>query len=176
MVKQKRPKPRVFVGSSVESLSVAYAVQQNLDHDAEVTVWPQGIFHLSAGILDSLIKALGKADFGVFVFAPSDTLRLRQKNYAAVRDNVVFEMGLFIGKLGQKRTFFVIPDGTKNLRVPTDLTGIAPGKYNARRKDKNLQAALGPFCDQVRGQIKKLRTIKKPPRPPKPKASSQAGG
>ena len=166
MAKQRRPKPRVFVGSSIESISVAYAVQRNLDHDAEVTVWPQGIFDLSAGTLESLIKILNKSDFGIFVFAPNDALRLRQKNYAAVRDNVVFELGLFIGKLGQRRTFFVVPDGTNNIRIPTDLTGIAPGRYNAKRKDKNLQAALGPFCDQVRSQIKKLRTIRKPPRKP----------
>lgn len=165
MVKRKAPpKPRVFIGSSTESVGIAYAVQRNLDRDAEVTVWPQGIFELSASAFDSLIKALGKSDFGIFVFAPSDTVRLRRRNYAAVRDNVVFELGLFIGKLGQKRTFFVVPDGKDNLRVPTDLAGIVPGKYNAKRKDKNFQAALGPFCDQVRGQIKKLRSIDKPRR------------
>ena len=164
MPKQKLVKPRVFVGSSTESVSVAYAVQQNLDHDAEVTVWQQGIFDLTANTLESLVKALDKADFGIFVFAPNDGLRLRKRSYTAIRDNVVFEMGLFIGKLGQKRTFFVVPDGVKDLRIPTDLLGVTPGRYNPKRKDKNLQAALGPFCDQARTQIKKLRTIRKPQR------------
>ena len=35
-------KPRIFIASVVESLDVADAVNFNLDHDAEVTVWKHG--------------------------------------------------------------------------------------------------------------------------------------
>ena len=72
-------RPRLFVGSSHESLDYAYAIQQNLDDDAEVTVWKQGIFQLTKTAVESLIKALDKSDFAVFVFAPNDVLRLRRK-------------------------------------------------------------------------------------------------
>lgn len=161
MAKKKSSKPRVFVGSSAESLNVAYAIQANLEHDAEVTVWPQGIFDLSRTALESLMQTLDRSDFGIFVFAPNDTLKLRQKKYKAVRDNVVFELGLFIGKLGKRRTFIVVPEDTKNFRVPTNLTGISTGRFDARRQDRNMQAALGPFCNQVRNQMKKVRKIKR---------------
>jgi CAP12/Pycsar effector protein, TIR domain len=147
-------RPRLFIGSSKESLSYAYAIQQNLEDDAEVTVWRQGIFKLTKTSLESLIKGLDRSDFAVFVFAPNDALRLRKQNYSAVRDNVTFELGLSIGKLGPHRTFIVVPKDSKNLRIPTDLAGITPGRFDPNRNDKNLEAAFGPFCSQVRGEIR----------------------
>lgn len=152
-------RPQVFIGSSTESLDEAYAIQENLENDAEITVWKQGIFELSRGNLDSLLRAVSKSDFGVFVFSPTDTIRLRQKRYLTARDNVVLELGLFIGQLGQRRTFFVVPKGTEDLRIPTDLVGVTPGHYDAKREDRNLVAALGPFCNQVRKQIRRLRRV-----------------
>ncbi|MGK7955033.1 MAG: TIR domain-containing protein [Crocosphaera sp.] len=58
-------KPRVFIGSSVEGLDVAYAVQETLDYTAECTVWSQGIFQLSSNTLDDLINSLDKFDFSM---------------------------------------------------------------------------------------------------------------
>jgi hypothetical protein len=164
MATRNRAKPRVFVGSSKESLDYAYAIQQNLDDDAEVTVWKQGIFDLTKTTVESLIRALDRTDFAIFVFAPNDVLRLRRKSFAAVRDNVVFELGLFMGRLGRSRTFAVAPRGKQNLRIPTDLAGVTLGGYNTRA-DKNLEAALGPFCNQVRRQLRKVGLrVKRPVR------------
>src|ERR1041385_242917 len=132
-------KPRVFVGSSSEGLGLARAVQQNLDDVAEVTVWTDDVFALSRSIYDSLEKALAQFQFGVFVLTPDDSLVKRHQRKRAARDNVVFELGLFAGRLGLARTFLLYPRDTP-LHVPTDLLGISAGTYEVHA-DNNLRAS-----------------------------------
>ncbi len=69
-------KPPLFVGSSKESLYIAYAVQENLESVAEVTVWDQGIFSLSQPAISSLIKTLDISKFGVFILSPDDVTKI----------------------------------------------------------------------------------------------------
>lgn len=139
----------------MEGLSVAYAIQQNLTHDAESTVWDQGIFELSKTTIESLTAAVDMSDIGIFVFSPDDISIMRESEKRTVRDNVLFEFGLFVGKLGRSRVFFVVPEKS-DLRMPTDLLGVTPGTYNPEREDRSLQAATGPVCNQIREAIKKL--------------------
>jgi len=149
-------KPRVFVGSAAEDLDPAYAVQQNLEYDAEVTVWPQGILQLSDYTLGSLLNALDDFDFGIFVFMPDDITKMRSKESYTVRDNVLFELGLFVGRLGSKRSFIVMPRGIEDFRLPSDLLGLTAGTFDSKRTDNNYQAALGPVCNQIRKAIRSL--------------------
>jgi len=158
MSKDINPRSQVFVGSSRESRRVAYKLQQNLDEDADVTVWDQNVFRLTKSNLESLLEQLRRSDFGIFVFAPEDLIRLRSTSLKAVRDNVLFELGLFMGRLGRERTFIVTPLGQK-LHIPTDLLGITVGRFSLKRADGNTRAALGPFCEEVREQIEKLGTF-----------------
>jgi predicted nucleotide-binding protein/tetratricopeptide (TPR) repeat protein len=151
-------KSRVFIGSSVEGLNIAYAVQQNLLHDAEVTVWDQGVFELSSTTMESLTKVLGEMDFAIFVFSPDDLIKMRDQTKSVVRDNVLFEFGLFIGKLGRERVFFIIPS-TGDFHLPTDLLGVTPAKYESNRTDGSMQAATGPASHQIRQQMKSMGVI-----------------
>lgn len=169
-------KPRIFIGSSVEGLSIAYAIQQNLLHNAETTVWDQGVFDLSSTTIESLSKVLSSSDFGIFVFSADDVIKIRDKESAAVRDNVLFEMGLFIGKLGRERVFFVIPEAT-DIHIPSDLLGVTPGKFDPNRSDGSMQAATGPVSHQIRTQIKTLGLLnsdKTPPSEPEKTEESDA--
>lgn len=148
--------PTLFIGSSAEGLNTAYAIQQALEYDAEPTVWSQGLFQPSQSVLSALVKSLSKFQFAVFVFSPDDAVKLRGTEFRAVRDNVIFELGLFMGALGPSRCFYLIPRNVEDLHLPSDLAGITPLTYNAARSDGNLLAALGPPCNDIRNAIKLL--------------------
>jgi hypothetical protein len=148
--------PSLFIGSSVEALDVAYALQEGLDYDAQPTVWSQGVFAPTRGTLSSLLAALPRFEFSIFIFSPDDITRLRGADHRVARDNVVFEFGLFVGKLGPDRCFYVVPRDVPDFHLPTDLLGTTALTYRADRTDGNLVAALGPACNQVRRAMRQL--------------------
>ena len=144
---------RIFIGSSSEKLHIARKIASDLSQDHEPTVWNEGIFDLSKDILSGLLDRLDHSDAAVFVLAPDDITRFRGENINTARDNVVFELGLFIGRLGRERTYFVVPSGVKDLHLPTDLLGLVAATYNPSRSDLNWSAAVAPACDQIRDAL-----------------------
>ncbi|MFQ2539839.1 TIR domain-containing protein [Aeromonas caviae] len=152
-------KPKIFIGSSREGVHIADAVHANLTYDAECTVWKDGVFQLSQNTLADLVRVLRDSDFGVFVFSPDDLSIMRGNTSTTVRDNVIFELGLFIGRLGPERCFFLIPDDASDLRLPSDLAGVTPGRYEGSRSDSNWMAALNPACMQIKMQIARLKSF-----------------
>ncbi|MCK9171472.1 MAG: nucleotide-binding protein, partial [Treponema sp.] len=90
-------KQKVFIGCSTESLEVAKAIQIELDHEHFSTIWTQDIFKLTSTTLEDLITATAVHDFAIFIFSPDDVAVIREKSSQIVRDNVVFELGLFLG-------------------------------------------------------------------------------
>jgi hypothetical protein len=155
MVRQPQ-RPVLFIGSSSESLDVAYAAQENLEEYAQVIVWTQGLFGLSKNFLESLLDTLDETQFGLFVFAPDDLTRIRGQVVETTRDNVIFELGLFIGRLGRERTFIIIPKGDVDLHLPTDLLGINTATFIEPEKKGLLPAALGPACNKARRAIEQV--------------------
>jgi predicted nucleotide-binding protein len=140
---------RIFVGSSTEDLTLANAIQLNLSRQGHtVKVWDQGVFAVGKNILEGLIHALDDYDAAVFVFAPNDLVSIRGQHFDAVRDNVVFELGLFTGKLGRDRTFWVVPQGQKQLRLASDLLGVVPAEY-VEPRDGDWVNALSVACLKV---------------------------
>ena len=146
-------KPRLFIGSSVEGLAPAEDLQLNLEYEAEVTLWTQGIFGLSQGTLESLMKALDSHDFAALVLTPDDLLTKRGEQKQAPRDNVLFELGLFVGRIGRNRTF-IVHSRSVEMHIPSDLAGVTVATYDAARSDGNLQAALGPVATKMKRAIR----------------------
>lgn len=141
-------KPKVFIASSSESLSITRAISTNLEHEYEVTPWSSGTFSLSSTTINELVTKSSTADFAIFVFQPDDLTESRGKQEHVVRDNVLFELGLFIGAIGIKRCFIVKPRG-EELKLPSDLLGLTLAEYDSQRSDNNVDAALVPACHKM---------------------------
>jgi hypothetical protein len=154
------PKPTMFIGSSSEGKHIADAIHANLERDIETTVWDKNIFLPSEGFLESLVKAVNRFDFGVFVLSRDDAAVIRKEEVSVARDNVIFEAGMFAGKLGRERVSLVVPDDGEKLRLPTDLLGTTTLFYNGLRQDDNWEAATLTACNKIKTAAKKLGGIK----------------
>jgi predicted nucleotide-binding protein len=144
---QPPSRPRLFIGSSSEGLSVAEAIQEKLDDVAECTVWNQAVFAPSLTAIEGLVAATREYDFAAIVMTADDTLTKRGVAARAPRDNLVFELGLFTGALGRARTFLV-KCKEDELELPSDLSGVTTVAYR-RRTDGNLLAAVAPVCRRI---------------------------
>jgi len=151
-------KPRLFIASSVESLPVAEAVNVNLDHEFEVTLWKNGTFKLSSSAIDDLVEKSSFVDFSLFIFAPDDIATIRSRSEHVVRDNVIFEMGLFVGAIGKSRSFILKPRSIE-MHLPTDLLGVTPADYDASRSDGDLVSATNRACSLIKTEVERLGLI-----------------
>ena len=149
-------RPTLFVGSSSEGYGIAQAVQVNLDGACEVKLWTQGVFGLTKGTLESLVMVVDEFDFAVLVLTADDLNISRGGAKPAARDNVLFELGLFIGSLGRDRTF-IIHSRADGPALPSDLAGVSTATYEPHA-DGNLEAALGAACARIQSAITRLGT------------------
>jgi Predicted nucleotide-binding protein containing TIR-like domain len=147
-------RPTLFVGSSSEGFRIAQAVQVNLDGVCEVKLWTQGVFGLTRGTLESLVTAADEFDFAVLVLTSDDLNISRGTAKPAARDNVLFELGLFIGSLGRDRTF-ILYNGADRPALPSDLAGVTTLTF-VPHSDGNLVAALGASCTRIQDVIDSL--------------------
>ena len=155
LVVSTNPRPVLFVGSSKESLPIARAVQSNLDYDDFVVrLWTDGVFGASQFPIIELEKQIQEADFALLVLGPDDEVLSRNEKSAAPRDNVIFELGLFVGALSHERTFMIIPRGC-DIKIPTDLLGLTPMNYKPG-DPKDIASSLGPACEQLRRTISEV--------------------
>ena len=148
-------KPTIFVGSSTEGLEFARAIRSLLRDDAELTLWNEGFFGVGNVFIDTLISAVVRFDFAVVVLTPDDLVQSRSVESFGPRDNLLFELGLFMGRLGRTRTF-IVHQADVRMKIPSDLAGITTAQYEWPREDKSYRSAVGPACDSIRDVVRDL--------------------
>jgi predicted nucleotide-binding protein len=157
LVGKHREEVKVFIISSAEALPVAQIIQSALAHDALVTLWTDGVFRATSYAIEALENAVDDADFAIAVAHSDDLTLFRGNEWPTPRDNVVFELGLFMGRLGRKRAILMEPREDK-LKLPSDLSGITtiPYSYEAGRDAK---ARMAPACNDLRDHIREWGTF-----------------
>lgn len=143
--------PHIIFLSSSEGFAAIQALSRRVEEGTQsiCKTWKSPDVFLPGDYpLTSLIAQLDACDFAV-ALASGDDLRRRVstgEERVSPRDNVLFEIGMFIGRLGAHRT--IVLDPTSGEGSPSDLNGVTAIRYSADESG-SMPAAL----DEVAGEI-----------------------
>lgn len=131
---EEEEKRKLFIGSSSEGLKVANQVKDILwtacGSWLEIVLWDEKVFSYNRSFPDSIVRASRRFDYGILVATNDDLTLIRRFLRLTLRDNVVFEMGLFLGSLGLTRAFFL---ADINCKLPSDYNGINIPKFSSKK-------------------------------------------
>lgn len=150
-VAKPNARPRVFLICSAEALEIAECIRAGLDHeDATIEIWSdEQIFPAGGYPIEALERAVDDADFGIAIAQPDDLVRSRHRQASVPRDNVIFELGFFLSRLGRRRTLLLVPRG-ESVQLPSDFKGLTPLDYKSAAVGEKLSSALGPTVYRVK--------------------------
>jgi CRP/FNR family cyclic AMP-dependent transcriptional regulator len=145
--------PVLFIGSSTEGQAITNEIYKRLAKKPVVPKpWTDGVFQASSTSIESLVTAAKEADFAALVLTADDMIMSRGKKRPSPRDNVIFELGLFMGALGRERVFILKPKGV-DVRIPSDLLGVVWLEY---RKAGPKNARLQSTCEKMWESISRI--------------------
>ncbi|HEX4824402.1 MAG TPA: TIR domain-containing protein [Candidatus Polarisedimenticolaceae bacterium] len=150
--------PRLFIGSSTESVPLAEAIQANLAGSIVSTVWNQGAFRPGGTLIDVLERKLKEFDYAVLLLTPEAPAGQAGQQRNVPAGNLLVEAGLFLAHLGHDRTFLICPDS--GIELPSDLAGLIFATF-PQHTNGNARAVLAPACAEIGNAI--LRTGSKRP-------------
>ncbi|MFS8047023.1 TIR domain-containing protein [Rhizobium sp. BR 314] len=152
LVNIHRDKIRVFIISSVEGLPIARAIQSAFEHDPfTCTIWTDGVFRVASYTMDALEAAVDDSDFAIAIAHADDVTAYRGQEWPSPRDNVILELGLFMGRLGRRRAILMEPRDEK-VRLPSDMAGLTTIPYRFE-PGQDVAAKLAPACNKLRDHI-----------------------
>lgn len=154
-VKPIHDRVRIFIICSVEALPVARLIHSGLQHDPfDVIIWSEGVFKATNYTLETLEDEVDQADFAIAVAHSDDIAEIREMEWPVPRDNVIFELGLFMGRLGRARAILMEPREEK-VKLPSDFAGVTTIGYRYV-PGKDEASHIAPAVNALRTQIQAL--------------------
>ena len=155
LVKPKNERIRIFIICSVEALNVARLIHNGLQHDPfDVIIWSDGVFKATNYTLETLEHEVDQADFAIAIAHGDDIAEIREKEWSVPRDNVIFELGLFMGRLGRSRAILMEPREDK-VKLPSDVAGVTTIGYKYV-PGKDEASHIAPAVNALRSHIQSL--------------------
>jgi predicted nucleotide-binding protein len=96
-------------------------------------------------ILDELMEASRSCLGAIMLLTKDDDLLVGQENFAAPRDNVIFEMGMFMEARGRERVLVIREEGAK---MPADIGGGIYLSLKDRSDISPIQTKVWEFIEK----------------------------
>jgi hypothetical protein len=158
--------PTVFIASSREKKEVAQAIAEFLHEIAIPKPWflPES-FRPGEYPLTELLQLADECHFGFFVFGMEDIIAFRATGKStsrakkitvkqrATRDNVVFELGLFMGKRGARNSFIIIEKADFDEHLLSDLKGLTVIIYDGVKYRQNRSTEISFALREIRSTL-----------------------
>ena len=139
-------KPKIFIGSSTFGVPVAEKAKTNLSVIGDCFIWSElNIWEPNRGTFENLVRMVSYFDFGVFIATADDLTLTNDKIVIEPRDNVILEMALFCGAMGQDKSFLLVEDGVK---LPTDFNGIYMPRFK-KNDDSTIKSACNEYASKI---------------------------
>ena len=135
---------KIFIGSSSEARVIDTEVRKIIENHPEVEPKPwQEVFVPGEFGLESLLRVKKEIDAAILITTVDDKIWYRGSEAFTPRDNILFELGLFLSELGRDRVGLVVVrnnDGNSP-KIPTDLAGLNY-IYFEEGKNANNESAI----------------------------------
>ncbi|SFO75808.1 Predicted nucleotide-binding protein containing TIR-like domain-containing protein [Chitinophaga sp. YR627] len=143
----------IFICSSSEALDVVLPLEELLSEKKfSATIWRNGTFGLGQQYIESIIRASKEHDYAVIILSPDGGKNAGENETYCVKDNVIFEMGLFISAFNKERTFFLV-ENTPQLKLPGYIAGLNTATYVYKSERDLLKIELKNACNAIEKAI-----------------------
>lgn len=145
---------KIFVGSSNEAIQYSLEVRALIEKYEMVPVSWHEIFKPGDFTLDALLHITEEVDAAILIASPDDETWYRTQKRIEPRDNILFELGLFIAELGRFRTCIlrIISKDKEPATLPSDLLGVTYINYHFNQPANN-ENQLNQWFKEINNSI-----------------------
>lgn len=171
-------KPSIFIGSSLESKKVAEKIKDFFPSDLfHVDAWYDGVFGTTRGEhkdglsnMEYLKNFTDIYDFAIFIFVPEDEIvsktrfdvgEGKARTAHVTRHNVIFEFGMFLGRIGAKRSFILFDEKAEDFvnLFFTDLKENLDDKSLELEVNKKFKIELHRYKGNYEAYLKDMDNV-----------------